>query len=162
VATLLQLFSITNAAAEPNLHSTNAGYLLTAAPAGMTINSNGLITWSPPVSQSLTTNTVTTVVTNGNPYDLVNPRLTATNSFTVVAVPNTAAASLGYSLNSGNSLAFNWPVDHTGWRLELQTNSLARGLGTNWMAVAGSSATNQITIDTAATNPVVLFRLVYP
>ena len=33
-----------------------------------------------PGAQSPSTNSITTVVTNSNPYDLVNPRLTATNS----------------------------------------------------------------------------------
>src|SRR5208337_817332 len=53
-------------------------------PAGAAIDANGLITWTPSQTQSPGTNTLTTVVTNTNPYDLVNPHLSATNSFTVV------------------------------------------------------------------------------
>ncbi len=34
------------------------------------------------------TGTITTVVTNSNPFDLVNPFLTATNSFAVVVNPS--------------------------------------------------------------------------
>jgi len=160
--TLLRLFTITNAAAEPNIHSTTMAYYLTAAPAGMAINGSGLITWTPVVSQTLTTNTVTTVVTNGNPYDLVNPYLSATNTFKVIALPSTLATNLAYSINGGTSFVFNWPADHTGWRLQVQTNSLANGLRTNWAAVPASSATNQVTVKIVATNPVVIFRLIYP
>ncbi len=32
---------------------------------------------------------------------------------------------------AGNQLQLNWPVDHTGWQLQSQTNSLAVGLDTN-------------------------------
>jgi hypothetical protein len=160
--TLLQLLTVTNTATEPNIHSTNTGYFLTAAPAGMTINASGLIAWTPAVNQTLTTNTVTTVVTNVNPYDLVNPHLSATNSFKVIALPNTGVTNLMYQVNGGTSFNFSWPVDHTGWRLQVQTNSLADGLGTNWAAVSGSSGTNQITVQIAHTNPVVMFRLIYP
>src|SRR5208283_3719767 len=51
---------------------------------GATIDGNGIITWTPSQTQSPSTNTVTTVVTNTDPYDLINPHLSATNSFTVV------------------------------------------------------------------------------
>ena len=60
------------------------GYALVNPPAGATIGANGVITWTPSQNQSPSTNTLTTVVTNTNPYDLVNPHLSATNSFTVV------------------------------------------------------------------------------
>jgi hypothetical protein len=44
----------------------------------------------------------------------------------------------------GNQLQLKWPADHTGWWLEVQTNSLNTGLGTNWTTVANSDQTNQI------------------
>ena len=53
----------------------------------MTISANGIINWTPALNQSPSTNTITTVVTNSNPYDLINPQLTATNSFTVTVIP---------------------------------------------------------------------------
>ena len=40
--------------------------------------------------------------------------------------------------------------------------SLATGLGTNWVTVAGSSATNQIVLPIAPNNASVFFRLSYP
>ena len=75
---------------------------------------------------------------------------------------STLATNLAYSINGGTSFVFNWPADHTGWRLQVQTNSLANGLRTNWAAVPASSATNQVTVKIVATNPVVIFRLIYP
>ena len=79
----LTLLTVTNTARESNIHST-LGYALASPPAGMVIDANGIITWTPQQNQSPSTNLVTTVVTNSNPYDLVNPHLSATNSFVVV------------------------------------------------------------------------------
>jgi autotransporter-associated beta strand protein len=62
----------------------------------------------------------------------------------------------------GTTLTLTWPSSHIGWSLQTQTNSLTIGISTNWVVVAGSSATNiaVITIDHAA--PTVFYRLVYP
>ena len=79
----LTLLTVTNTASETNIHAT-LGYTLVNPPAGASINTNGVITWTPSQTQSPGTNTLTTVVTNTDPYDLVNPHLSATNSFTVV------------------------------------------------------------------------------
>jgi hypothetical protein len=55
-----------------------------SAPTNAAIDANGIFTWTPSQNQSPSTNTITTVVTNFNPYDLVNPQLSATNSFAVI------------------------------------------------------------------------------
>jgi hypothetical protein len=57
-----------------------------------------------------------------------------------------------------NQLQLDWPVDHTGWQLQSQTN----GLGTNWVDVASSTQTNQITVPLDSTNASVFFRLKRP
>ena len=80
----LTLLTVPNTATNFNIHSTNTGYALVNPPAGMTISPAGVITWTPAQTQSPGTNTITTVVTNHNPYDLVSPALTSTNSFTVI------------------------------------------------------------------------------
>jgi hypothetical protein len=59
-------------------------------------------------------------------------------------------------------LQLTWPLDHTGWRLEAQTNAPDGGLGTNWFDVPGSPLTNQFSVPINATNGSVFFRLVYP
>ncbi|HWX20071.1 MAG TPA: hypothetical protein VN578_09210, partial [Candidatus Binatia bacterium] len=79
----LTLLTVTNTASESNIHA-SLGYTLVNPPSGMNIDGNGIVTWTPSQSQSPGTNLITTVVTNTDPYDLVNPHLSATNSFTVI------------------------------------------------------------------------------
>ncbi len=79
----LNLLTVTNTASAPNIHST-LSYALVGAPTGMTIDSLGIIRWTPAQAQSPSTNTITTIVTSTDTKDLVNPALSATNSFTVV------------------------------------------------------------------------------
>jgi autotransporter-associated beta strand protein len=58
-------------------------------------------------------------------------------------------------------LTLSWPADHIGWLLQAQTNSASIGLGTNWLEIPGSTATNEMTftLDPAAGS--VLCRLVW-
>jgi hypothetical protein len=63
---------------------------------------------------------------------------------------------------TNGGLQLSWPLDHTGWRLQAQTNSLSVGIGTNWSEVAGSSSTNEVFIPIVTTNGTVFLRLVYP
>jgi autotransporter-associated beta strand protein len=63
---------------------------------------------------------------------------------------------------SGSTLNISWPTDHTGWRLEAQTNNVGVGITTNWFTWPGSSATNFITAPISSANGAVFFRLVYP
>jgi hypothetical protein len=79
----LALLTVTNTASELNIHST-LNYVLVDAPPGARINANGIITWTPAQTQSPSTNLITTVATSTNPYDMVYPQLSATNSFTVI------------------------------------------------------------------------------
>jgi hypothetical protein len=83
--------------------------------------------------------------------------LFATNSIVVLG-----PASLSLVVIAGGSLQFSWPANYMGWSLEFQTNSLVTGLGTNWVIVAGSSTTNQITIPINSSNGCAFFQLVYP
>jgi hypothetical protein len=101
----LTLLTVTNTATEANIHSV-LGYTLLNPPAAMTIDANGIITWTPQQNQSPSTNLVTTVATNTNPYDPVNPHLSATNSFTVT-VQEPAAQSVSTSLRGG-TLTLSW------------------------------------------------------
>jgi autotransporter-associated beta strand protein len=61
---------------------------------------------------------------------------------------------------TGNQLRLSWPAT-SGWQLQAQTNSLATGLGPNWVTVSGSEATNQITLPVNLENGAVFFRLIY-
>lgn len=65
----------------------------------------------------------------------------------------------------GGNLQLSWPADHKGWRLQAQTNSLATGLNAAsgaWTTVAGSTATNQVSLPINPVNGNVFFRLIYP
>ncbi|HEV2692547.1 MAG TPA: hypothetical protein VG347_06585 [Verrucomicrobiae bacterium] len=73
---------------------------------------------------------------------------------------NTTPASIVSSV-AGNQLSLSWPLDHTGWKLQVQTNSAATGLGSGWQDVAGSTATNQMTFTIDPANPAVFYRMTY-
>ena len=75
---------VTNTATNASVPAFIAGYALLNAPTNMLINSNGIITWTPLQTQSPGTNMIVTVVTNYDPFDSVNPSLTATNTFLVI------------------------------------------------------------------------------
>lgn len=63
---------------------------------------------------------------------------------------------------SGNTLTLSWPADHTGWRLQVQTNSLGAGLGGNWVDVPGSTNLNNEVITVDPGQGTVFYRMVYP
>ena len=126
---------------------------------------------------------------DGGPYPTVFSGLTATN-YSDAAVTNAVtyyyvvtAVSGGESANSlqagaaplpsavptnivvqvsSSQLQLSWPQDHQGWHLQIQTNSPITGLGTNWVNVPNSAATNQIFIPINPTNGSVFLRMAYP
>jgi hypothetical protein len=56
----------------------------------------------------------------------------------------------------------NRPADHTGWRLQSQTNPPNAGLTTNWSDIPGSSATNMFVFPIDHTKGSVFYRMIYP
>ncbi len=64
--------------------------------------------------------------------------------------------------STGNQIQLGWPQDHTGWILQAQTNLPGTGLSTNWGAVAGSTATNLMTLPVDTTDGSVFYRLISP
>ncbi|MGC9942825.1 MAG: fibronectin type III domain-containing protein [Verrucomicrobiota bacterium] len=73
----------------------------------------------------------------------------------------TNPTNITFQAGAGN-LTLRWPADHTGWRLQVQANDLTQGLTTDWVDVAGATATNQISIPIDSTNGAVFYRLAYP
>jgi VCBS repeat-containing protein len=63
---------------------------------------------------------------------------------------------------SGNTLALSWPADHLGWHLQVQTNALGTGLGTNWVTWPGSELVTGTNITINPANAAVLYRLISP
>jgi hypothetical protein len=61
----------------------------------------------------------------------------------------------------GTNLTLSWTVDYQGYMLQVQTNSLTKGLSTNWVNVSGSSSgTNMSFFVNNKTNGVVFYRLI--
>lgn len=119
---------------------------------------------------------VATVTNSGTPSTILvgmevcsrNPNWLGTAAFDNVSVsglwPITVSTNPIFITAAvvGSALQLSWPADHTGWRLETQTNSLAVGLRTNWFTVSGSSATNQVSLPISPANGTAFFRLVFP
>jgi YD repeat-containing protein len=77
-ATDLSTLVVSNTATDSSFPARTLTYVLSQAPTGATIDTNGTITWTPLLSQSPSTNIFTTVaIDNGV------PPLSATNSFTI-------------------------------------------------------------------------------
>lgn len=87
----------------------------------------------------------------------VNGSLAIASVVTVNANPTNLTASV-----SGNVLSLAWPVDHTGWHLQIQTNSLAVGLNTNWVTLPGTDLVNSTNLTINPANGSVFYRMVYP
>jgi autotransporter-associated beta strand protein len=82
-------------------------------------------------------------------------------TLTVVSGVNTTPTNITATV-SGNTLTLSWPVDHTGWHLQAQTNSLGSGLGINWITIPGTDASNTYNVTLNPANPTVFYRMVYP
>ena len=83
----------------------------------------------------------------------------STNSLPVSVQPVSLTRPLFTVSTSGGQVELTWPGNHTGWSLQVQTNSL---VGTNWVTLPGSTYTNQIPFPINAANGSVFFRLIYP
>ena len=162
-----------------------------AAPTNFTaVPTNALVKLSWSASSGATGYNLKRATINGGPYSIIAPGLTSTNfndtdvtngvtyfyvvsalgsggestnSVQVSATPAPSLSPVNLTVqNSAGQLNLSWPADHTGWRLEIQTNSLASGIGNNWITVPDSIGTNQISIPIVDTNPAVFLRLTYP
>ena len=65
-------------------------------------------------------------------------------------------------VGGGSSLQIDWPADHLGWSLQVQTNAAGAGLSTNWFIVPGSDAVTQEVIPFDPASGSLFYRLVYP
>ena len=87
--------------------------------------------------------------------------LASAGSITVASVinlVNTNSTNITVSVSAGN-LTLSWPQDHTGWRLQVQTNNIS---GTNWVTVPGSTSTNSVVVPVAGTSGAAFYRMIYP
>jgi len=86
----------------------------------------------------------------------------STNSIQAVATPTSSAPVDVLAFLFDGTLTLWWPPDHTGWKLQSQTNPLAAGLGTNWHDVLDSQATNRMLFPVDLDDDSVFYRLAHP
>jgi autotransporter-associated beta strand protein len=87
--------------------------------------------------------------------------LTTDGILRLVSSVNTGRTNIT-AVHVGNQLTLSWPADHIGWRLQVETNSVAVGLRSNWVDVAGSTTTNSVTVPINPGIGSVFYRMVYP
>ncbi|MDR3456054.1 MAG: immunoglobulin domain-containing protein [Verrucomicrobiae bacterium] len=87
--------------------------------------------------------------------------IAGSGSLLVVPPVNPTPTNLTAVVNAGK-LELSWPADHIGWRLQVQTNSLATGLYTNWVDVPGANTVNSVTNALNPANGAVFYRMIYP
>ena len=81
--------------------------------------------------------------------------------FVLPTAPQSAGGMLNVTLKQ-NTFQLDWPADHTGWILQIQTNSPGDPPNPEWFPVAGSTATNHFDLILDRANNSVFFRLVAP
>ena len=84
VLTDLTTLTVINTATNPNVPANPITYQLVNPPAGVTIDGNGVITWTPTLGQSPSTNVITTVVTTTVVSAAGTSTISSTNSFVVI------------------------------------------------------------------------------
>jgi autotransporter-associated beta strand protein len=88
-------------------------------------------------------------------------KLAVDGTIAVAAVMATNPTNINFSL-SGNTLTLSWPLDHTGWKLQVQTNAITVGIATNWTTVPSSENSNQYVTPINRANGSVFYRLISP
>jgi hypothetical protein len=91
--------TVTNTATDSNTNAVLT-YILTNAPAGAMISTNGIITWTTPTNSIGTNYTFTTIVTESNSM----PALSATNSFKVYVISAMSFSISSVTLTNGHFL----------------------------------------------------------
>lgn len=64
-------------------------------------------------------------------------------------------------IKTNNSLQLSWPPNRLGWMLWAQTNSLNKGIGTNWSSWLSSTAVTNMIVPIGLTNQAVFFQMTY-
>ncbi|MFZ0827421.1 MAG: DUF4082 domain-containing protein, partial [Verrucomicrobiia bacterium] len=99
----LQSLTVTNTATDSDIPVNPLGYQLASAPAGASIDTNGIIRWTPVVGQVPGVYPFTTIVTDTNVFAVNAQSLSATNTFTVTV----QAIHNGPTLSAGTNQTVN-------------------------------------------------------
>lgn len=149
--------TITNAATDPDIPTNTLTYSLSNAPVSATIDStNGLFSWTPDSSFVNSTNNVTVVVTDYNPWAVNDQHLTDSKSFTIAVVPPPTLASVGIS-NGVFTVTWN-SIPGQKYRVQYSTD-LA---GSNWVDLPPDVTATDVTssqTDSAMTDSQRFYRV---
>ncbi len=95
-----------------------------------------------------------------------NNKLAIDGSIQALSVASSLAS---YSTNiqatvsgGGTTLTVAWPATHLGWELMVQTNTLAGGLGNNWVTNYGTASVTSTNLTINPNNGAVFYKLVHP
>ena len=97
---------------------------------------------------------------------IVSPGFTVANNIAVdgsVTVSSILPPPTITTTVSGGNLTLTWPAAWTGGvHVQSQTNTLSKGLSTNWVTIPGTDASNSYTNTINKTNGSVFYRLITP
>ena len=111
---------VTNTATDSSTAPSGLTYALISPPAGASIDTNGIISWTPTEAQGPSTNVITTVVTDNG-----SPPLSATNSFTVTVLEVNSAPALPVQPDVTIEEQTTLVVTNTGTDSDIPANSLS-------------------------------------
>ena len=132
--------AITNTATDPDLPTNSITFSLNPAPAGASIDpTNGIFLWMPDNSFANTTNSVTVVATDYNPWAVNTQHLSDAKSFTVIVAPPPALSAVTLS---NDVLTFTWnSISGQTYRVQYTTNLM----NTNWTDLVPDVTANDTT-----------------
>lgn len=116
------------------------------------VNASGSVTANAPG-----TTTITATTLDGG--FVASATVTVTNLLTSPPLMTWSQDSGG---PGGAEIVLSWPADNLGWLLQVQTNSLSVGVGTNWVTIPGSDSLTVFTNAIDPANEAVFYRLVSP
>jgi autotransporter-associated beta strand protein len=87
--------------------------------------------------------------------------LAVDGSIRIAPLVSTTPVELNVQFHA-EGLKLNWPVSHTGWRLQVQTNAPGMGLSGSWFDVSGATQTNELILPIDTFTGSVFYRLIYP
>src|SRR5208282_301851 len=136
--------TVTNTASDSDIPVNPLGYQLTSAPGGASIDTNGVIRWTPSANQVPGVYTITTVVTDTNVYAVNAQELSATNSFTVTVNAIHNGPGLGVLNNVTNNELVLLTVTNSAVDSDVPALALTYSLGvvTVTNQVGNSAVTN--------------------